>query len=105
VIAYSHCIAHGIDMRKGLEQQKLAVQSGMWTLYRYNPDLIEQGKNPLIIDSKAPSISADKYTAGEGRFQMLIHSDPARAESLMAQASAENKEHYIALEKLAKTSE
>jgi pyruvate-ferredoxin/flavodoxin oxidoreductase len=105
VIAYSHCIAHGIDMRKGLDQQKLAVQSGMWTLYRYNPDLIAQGKNPLVIDSKAPSIGADKYIAGEGRFQMLIHSDPARAEALMAQASTENKANYIHLEQLAKKSE
>jgi pyruvate-ferredoxin/flavodoxin oxidoreductase len=92
-------------MRKGLDQQKLAVQSGMWTLYRYNPDLIEQGKNPLVIDSKAPSIGADKYIAGEGRFQMLIHSDPARAEALMAQASTENKANFIHLEKLAKKSE
>ncbi|MEI7645746.1 MAG: pyruvate:ferredoxin (flavodoxin) oxidoreductase [Chloroflexales bacterium] len=105
IIAYSHCIAHGIDMRKGLDQQKLAVQSGMWTLYRYNPDMIAQGKNPLVIDSKAPSISADKYIAGEGRFQMLIHSDPARAEALMAQASTENKAQYLHLEQLAKKSE
>lgn len=102
IIAYSHCIAHGIDMRKGLDQQKLAVQSGMWTLYRYNPDLIEQGKHPLIIDSKAPSISPDKYIAGEGRFQMLIHSDPARAQALMDQTSAANKEQFIRLEHLAK---
>ncbi|MEI7769158.1 MAG: pyruvate:ferredoxin (flavodoxin) oxidoreductase [Chloroflexales bacterium] len=105
IIAYSHCIAHGIDMRKGLDQQKLAVQSGMWTLYRYNPDLIEQGKNPLVIDSKAPSIGTDKYIAGEGRFQMLIHSDPTRAETLMAQTSASNKEHFLHLEQLAKKSE
>ncbi len=105
IIAYSHCIAHGIDMRKGLDQQKLAVQSGMWTLYRYNPDLIEQGKNPLVIDSKAPSIGTDKYIAGEGRFQMLIHSDPSRAEALMAQANTENKAQYLHLEQLAKKSE
>ncbi len=105
IIAYSHCIAHGIDMRKGLDQQKLAVQSGMWTLYRYNPDLIAQGSNPLVIDSKAPSIGTDKYIAGEGRFQMLIHSDPARAEALMAQATTENKAQYLHLEQLAKKSE
>ncbi|NTW97418.1 MAG: pyruvate:ferredoxin (flavodoxin) oxidoreductase [Oscillochloris sp.] len=102
IIAYSHCIAHGIDMRKGLDQQKLAVQSGMWTLYRYNPDLIEQGKHPLIIDSKPPSISPEKYIAGEGRFQMLINSDPARAEALMTQANALNKAQFIQLEHLAK---
>jgi pyruvate-ferredoxin/flavodoxin oxidoreductase len=102
IIAYSHCIAHGIDMRKGLEQQKLAVQSGMWSLYRYNPDLAVQGKHPLVIDSKPPSIRPEQYIAGEGRFQMLIHSDPARAEALLAQATTNNREHYIRLEQLAK---
>ncbi len=55
IIAYSHCIAHGIDMRKGLEQQRLAVQSGYWPLYRYNPALADEGKNPLTIDSKEPN--------------------------------------------------
>ena len=61
IIAYSHCIAHGIDMRKGLEQQKLAVQSGHWLLYRYNPALAERGKPPLTLDSKAPSIPLEQY--------------------------------------------
>ena len=56
IIAYSHCIAHGIEMSKGLEQQKLAVQSGYWPLYRYNPALPSQGKNPLILDSKDPTV-------------------------------------------------
>ena len=57
IIAYSHCIAHGYDLVKGLEQQKLAVQSGFWPLFRYNPELVDQGKNPLTIDSKKPTIS------------------------------------------------
>ena len=83
IIAYSHCIAHGIDMRKGLEQQKLAVQSGLWTLYRYNPDLIEQGKNPLTIDSKAPSIPFEQYAYNETRYRMLQQSDGERAAALM----------------------
>ncbi len=100
VIAYSHCIAHGIDMRRGLDQQKLAVQSGMWTLYRYNPSLAAEGKNPLIIDSKPPSISPEQYIAGEGRFQMLVRSDPHRAEELIAEARRSNTEHYHRLEQM-----
>jgi pyruvate-ferredoxin/flavodoxin oxidoreductase len=94
IIAYSHCIAHGIDMRRGLEQQKLAVQSGMWTLYRYNPALAAEGKNPMQIDSKPPSISPEQYMVGEGRFQMLARSDPERAEALLVEAKRTNAEHY-----------
>ncbi|NTU84922.1 MAG: pyruvate:ferredoxin (flavodoxin) oxidoreductase, partial [Chloroflexales bacterium] len=102
VIAYSHCIAHGIDMRRGLDQQKLAVQSGMWTLYRYNPALAAESKNPLIIDSKPPSVSPEQYIAGEGRFQMLISSDPKRSEELMAEAKRSNAEHLHRLEQMSK---
>ncbi len=102
IIAYSHCIAHGIDMRKGLEQQKLAVQSGMWTLYRYNPDLADQGQHPLIIDSKPPTLSPSEYIAREGRFQMLFHSDRQRAEELMAKTAELNKAQYAHLETLSK---
>ena len=86
IIAYSHCIAHGIDMRKGLDQQRLAVQSGHWPLYRYNPALIEEGKNPLMIDAKAPSIPLEQYAYNETRYRMLAQSDPARAETLMREA-------------------
>lgn len=102
VIAYSHCIAHGIDIRRGLDQQKLAVQSGMWTLYRYNPALIEQGKNPLIIDSKAPSISPEQYMAGEGRFQMLHHSDPQRATAMVSALKSSNQAQYHRLDQMSK---
>ena len=86
IIAYSHCIAHGIDMRKGLDQQRLAVQSGIWPLYRYNPALAEQGKNPLTIDSKDPTVSVQEYAYNETRYRMLVQSDEARAEHLMQQA-------------------
>ena len=86
LIAYSHCINHGIDMRKGLTQQKLAVQSGAWPLLRYNPELAAQGKNPLVIDSKAPSIPLDEYAYNETRYRMLLQSDEARAEQLMREA-------------------
>jgi pyruvate-ferredoxin/flavodoxin oxidoreductase len=83
VIAYSHCIAHGYDLVKGLDQQRLAVQSGAWPLYRYNPALISEGKNPLSIDSKDPTISFDQYAYNETRYRMLLQSDELRAEQLM----------------------
>jgi pyruvate-ferredoxin/flavodoxin oxidoreductase len=83
IIAYSHCISHGIDMAKGLEQQKLAVQCGLWPLYRYDPRLTADGKNPLIIDYKEPTIPVDKYMYNETRFRMLVQSDEARAEALL----------------------
>jgi pyruvate-ferredoxin/flavodoxin oxidoreductase len=97
IIAYSHCIAHGIDMRKGLDQQKLAVQSGHWPLYRFNPTLIDQGKNPLIIDSKEPSIPLGQYVYNETRYRMLAQSDEERAEALLklAQADVEDRWRYI----------
>lgn len=89
IIAYSHCIAHGIDMSKGLEQQKLAVQSGYWPLYRYNPDLGEQGTNPLSIDSKNPSIPLEQFVYNETRYRMLVQSDEGRAEMLLKQAQVD----------------
>jgi pyruvate-ferredoxin/flavodoxin oxidoreductase len=86
IIAYSHCIAHGIDMQKGLEQQKLAVNSGIWPLYRYNPTLADEGKNPLLLDSKDPSVPVQDYAYNETRYRMLVQADEARAEMLMQQA-------------------
>ncbi len=97
VIAYSHCIAHGINMRKGLDQQRLAVQAGLWTLYRYNPVLIEQGKNPLTLDSKEPTIPVDQYAYNETRYRMLVQSNEHRAEELMQQAQRDVRsrwDHY-----------
>ena len=84
IIAYAHCINHGINMAKGLEQQKKAVLSGHWPLYRYNPDLEEQGKNPLTIDSKDPSISFEEYALGENRYRALKMVNPTEADALMA---------------------
>ena len=83
IIAYSHCIAHGYDLVRGLDQQKKAVQSGFWPLFRYNPQLTEEGKNPLIIDSKKPTISFSDYAYNETRYRMLLQSDEQRAEMLM----------------------
>jgi pyruvate-ferredoxin/flavodoxin oxidoreductase len=86
VIAYTHCIAHGINMRKGLEQQKLAVESGAWNLYRFNPTLATQGQNPFKLDSKAPNIPLEKYAYNEARYKVLLQTDEDRAEKLMKQA-------------------
>jgi pyruvate-ferredoxin/flavodoxin oxidoreductase len=86
ILAYSHCINHGIDMRKGLDQQRLAVQSGAWPLLRYNPALAAAGKNPLVLDSKDPTIPLDQYAYNETRYRMLLQSDEARAEMLMREA-------------------
>ena len=89
ILAYSHCIAHGYDLKHGLEQQKAAVQTGHWPLIRYNPALAGQGKNPLLLDSKAPTLTLDKFENNEARFTMLTHSNPEAAKQLLEQAQAE----------------
>jgi pyruvate-ferredoxin/flavodoxin oxidoreductase len=86
IIAYSSCIAHGYDLVHGLEQQKLAVQSGYWPLMRYNPALREEGKNPFQLDSKAPSIRLKDYAYREARYTMLARSNPELAAKLLAEA-------------------
>jgi len=83
IIAYSHCIAHGFDMSFGLDQQKRAVQSGYWPLMRYNPALRVEGKNPFLLDSKAPSIPLKQYAYQEARYTMLLRSDPEAARELL----------------------
>ena len=83
ILAYSHCIAHGIDMAAGLKQQKLAVDSGHWPLFRYNPTLAEQGQNPFQLDSKAPTIPLKDYIYNEVRYRMLSHSAPEEAARLL----------------------
>ena len=94
IIAYSHCIAHGIDMRKGLDQQKLAVNSGIWPLYRYNPMLANEGKNPLTIDSKDPSVDVQEYAYNETRYRMLVQADEGRAEMLMKFAKEDVRKRW-----------
>lgn len=83
VLAYSHCIAHGIEMEKGLDQQKLAVASGYWPLIRYNPVLRKNGQRPFVLDSPKPSISLKTYAYNELRYKMLTHTAPDDAERLM----------------------
>ena len=83
IIAYAHCINHGINMALGLEQQKKAVECGHWSLYRYNPDLEKEGKNPMVIDSKEPTISFADYALNENRYRMLKMANPEQADELM----------------------
>jgi pyruvate-ferredoxin/flavodoxin oxidoreductase len=83
ILAYSHCIAHGIDMRKGLDQQYAAVASGHWPLMRYNPVLRAAGRNPFLLDSPRPRMPLRDYHARELRFRMLMNSQPEVAERLL----------------------
>ncbi len=89
IIAYSHCIAHGINMQKGFEQQKAAVQSGHWPMFRFDPRRAAEGKNPLQMDSKDPSISFEQYAYQETRYKMLTKSNPEAAKALLAEASSD----------------
>jgi len=83
IIAYSHCIAHGINMTTGTDQQQAAVDSGHWVLMRYNPELAEAGKNPLLLDSRAPKMKFSEYAYKETRYNMLARSKPEAAKELM----------------------
>jgi pyruvate-ferredoxin/flavodoxin oxidoreductase len=89
IIAYSHCIAHGYDLSHGLDQQKLAVNSGYWPLFRFNPDLSAQGKNPFQLDSRAPSIPLKEFAYNETRYTMLAKSNPEEAKKLLDLAQAD----------------
>jgi len=88
IIAYSHCIAHGFNLAAGFEQQKKAVASGAWPLYRFDPRLADEGKNPLQLDSKAPSIPLADYIYNETRFKMLQTADPEMAAKLLEYGQA-----------------
>ncbi|MDF1561847.1 MAG: pyruvate:ferredoxin (flavodoxin) oxidoreductase [Deltaproteobacteria bacterium] len=101
VLAYSHCIAHGIDMTLGMNQQDLAVKTGHWPLLRYDPRRSEQGKPPLQLDSKAPSLPYREYAEREGRFRVLIHSRPERANRLLEEAEREARDRYALYYQLA----
>ena len=86
IIAYSHCIAHGYDMAFGMDQQKAAVNSGYWPLFRFNPALAAQNKNPFQLDSRPPSIALKDYVYNETRYTMLAKSNPEHAKKLLAEA-------------------
>jgi pyruvate-ferredoxin/flavodoxin oxidoreductase len=94
IIAYSHCIAHGYDLRHGMDQQKAAVLSGHWPLFRYNPDLAREGRPVLELDSKAPSLPLKTYAYNETRYSMLAHSDPETARRLLEKAQEDVLERW-----------
>ena len=86
ILAYSHCIAHGYDLKDGLRQQQLAVASGYWPLIRYNPALRAAGKKPFVLDSPRPTIALRDYAYNENRYRILLKSDPDEAARLMQMA-------------------
>jgi len=99
IIAYSHCIAHGINMTQGYQGQEEVVQSGHFPLYRYNPDLGAEGKNPLTLDSKTPTIKFSEHALKENRFRSLSKTNPANAERLLATADRLVAERFDRLRK------
>jgi pyruvate-ferredoxin/flavodoxin oxidoreductase len=104
IIAYSHCIAHGIDIAKGLSQQKLAVESGHWPLYRYNPARAGRGENPFQLDSGAPKIPLQDYIYTETRYRMLQQSDPEVAKFLLGRAQEAVNERWRQYKEMANSS-
>jgi len=104
IIAYSHCIAHNINMTMGLNEAKKAVASGRWILYRFNPALRAQGKNPLQIDSGEPTITTEDFMMGEGRFKALRDQNPEMAAKLLKLADAEYKWRLSVYKQLAQMS-
>jgi pyruvate-ferredoxin/flavodoxin oxidoreductase len=89
IIAYSHCIAHGYDLAHGMDQQKAAVNSGYWPLFRYNPELSAQGKNPFLLDSRPATIGLKDYIYNETRYTMLVKSNPEHAQALFKLAQGD----------------
>jgi pyruvate-ferredoxin/flavodoxin oxidoreductase len=89
IIAYSHCVAHGINMATGMQNQKAAVDSGRWLLYRYNPDRVQQGQNPLQLDSRTPRLPVENSMYMENRFKMLTKINPAKAKEFLQEAQAD----------------
>ena len=101
IIAYSHCIAQGFNLADGLEHQKLAVETGSWPLYRYNPDNIAEGKAPLVLDSKAQTKPLADYMSSETRFQIVKKANPERYENLMNKSEENLKNKRDLLEHMA----
>jgi pyruvate-ferredoxin/flavodoxin oxidoreductase len=94
IIANAHCIMHGINMTEGLRYQKMSVASGAWPLFRYDPRRKAEGRNPLVLDSKEPTISLEEYMYSENRFRMLKKSDPKRAEILLQAAKRDVADRF-----------
>ena len=101
IIAYSHCIAHGINMTTGMDDQKMAVNSGLWPLFRFDPRRIEKGECPLQLDSKKPAIPFHKFAETEVRWSTLLNSNPEHAEMLISQAQKEIDRRFHLYEQMA----
>jgi pyruvate-ferredoxin/flavodoxin oxidoreductase len=101
ILAYSHCIAHGINMQHGLAQQHLAVESGHWPLIRYNPAVRQSAENPFVLDSQRPKIKLKDYAYNELRYKMLTRSNPEEAERLMEAAQRNVYQKWAVYEEMA----
>ncbi|HEV8201410.1 MAG TPA: pyruvate:ferredoxin (flavodoxin) oxidoreductase [Candidatus Polarisedimenticolia bacterium] len=101
LIAYSHCIAHGFDLKLGMQQQKLAADTGYWPLFRYNPAEAAAGRPPMVIDSRPPRAAFKDYAYRETRYRMLASIDPARAERLLKEAQQDIDDRWKRMERLA----
>ncbi len=101
IIAYSHCVAHGYDLRYGMDHQKLAVESGLWPTFRYNPDLEKEGKNPMQLDYKGPKIDVKNYMYQESRFKMVEKMNAGQAKEYLETARYHAKELYKRYQNLA----
>jgi pyruvate-ferredoxin/flavodoxin oxidoreductase len=104
IIAYSHCIAHGYDMAQGAAQQKLAVESGVWPLYRFDPRRLVKGEPPLNLDYGPPKPKVAEYMRNESRFRMIERSDPARFQYFLKEAQAQADRRYAGYAQLSKIS-
>ena len=102
IIAYSHCIAHGYDMANGCDQQKLAVDSGHWPLFRFDPRRADAGQNPLQMDSGAPKVTLGEYVRNETRYRMIEQQNPEHFKKLLAQSQHEISNRYSVYEQLSK---
>jgi pyruvate-ferredoxin/flavodoxin oxidoreductase len=101
IIAYSHCIAHGYDLTQSLDQQKLAVSSGLWPLYRYDPRLADQGNSPLQLDSQPPADPIEKFMQNEVRFKMVEKADPQRYKQLVEASQRYVQSRFMIYQQLA----
>ena len=101
VIAYSHCIAHGYDLVHGADQQKLAVESGIWPLYRFDPRRVAAGLPPLQLDSAPPKASVREYMRNETRFRMVEKQDPERFKRFLDTAGRQAAQRYAVYQQLA----
>ena len=101
IIAYSNCIAHGYDMANGAAQQKLAVESGVWPLYRFDPRRLVKGEPPLILDYGPPKAKVADYMRNESRFRVIERSDPERFKEFLKDSQAQAQRRYAVYQQLA----